>query len=149
MRNKLNSEFVYILHLNDHFSNFNKVYTLKNKNTLEIAYYIRFFGRHLGVSEILQCNNDQEFKGALVLFLKKHDNKLINDCSCTLSPHGLVEKVNVVVKDKIRKWQAANGIRAWAHGLIEICKAINNQGHKSFPTGVTPSQLMFLCKLKI
>ncbi len=53
MRNKLNSEFVYILHLNDHFSNFNKVYTLKNKNTLEIAYYIRFFGRHLGVSEIL------------------------------------------------------------------------------------------------
>lgn len=54
-----------------------------------------------------------------------------------------------MVKDKLRKWQAANGTRAWADALIEICEAINNQTHESLPTGFTPSQLMLLRKPKI
>ncbi len=143
---KPDSEYVWILHLKDHFSKFSMLYTLKSKKASEIAYYIGLFVRHLGVLEILQCDNDREFKGALLVFHKKHNIKLINWRPRTPRTQGLVEQAHAVVKDKLRKWQATNGIEAWADALIEICEAINNQTHESLPIGVTPSQLMFLRK---
>ncbi len=149
IRIKPDGEYVWILHLKDHFSKFSMLDALKSKKASEIAYYIRLFVRHLGVPEILQCDNGLDFKGALLVFLKKHNIKLINGRPCNPRTQGLVEQANAVVKDKLRKWQAANGIGAWADALIEICEAINNQTHESLPTGVTSSQLMFLRKPKI
>ena len=146
MRTKPDGEYVWILHLKDYFSKFSMLYALKSKKASEIAYYIGLFVRHLGVPEIFQCDNGREFKGALLVFLKKHNIKLINGRPRTPRTQGLVEQANAVVKDKLRKWQAANGTGAWADALSE---AINNQTHESLPTGVTPSQLMFLRKPKI
>ena len=102
------------------------LYALKSKKALEIAYYIGLFVRHLGVPEIFQYDNSQKFKDALLMFLKKYNIKLINRRFCTPRTQRLVEQANVVVKDKLQKWQAANSIGAWADALIEICKAINN-----------------------
>lgn len=76
--NKPDGEYVWILYLKDHFSEFSILYTLKSKKTSQIAYYIRLFIRHLGMPKILQCDNSQEFKGALLVFLKKHNIGLIN-----------------------------------------------------------------------
>lgn len=50
------------------------------------------------------------------------------------------------MKDKITKWQAVNGSGNWTSALTEICDAINNQTHESFPASVTPMQLMFFRK---
>lgn len=149
MRTKPDSKYIWILHLKEHFSKFSMLYALESKKASEIAYYIGLFVRHLGISEILQCDNGREFKGILLVFLKKHNIKLINGHPRTPCTQGLVEQANTVVKDKFRKWQAANGTGAWADILIEICKVIHNQTHKSLSTGVTLSQRMFLRKPKI
>lgn len=108
MHTKQDGEYVLILHLKDHFSKLSILYALKSKRSSEITYYIIILVHHLGIPGILQCDSGQEFKGALLLFLKKHNIKLINGRQRTPQTKGLVEQVNAVVKDKITKWQAVN-----------------------------------------
>ena len=99
MRTKPDGVYVWILHLKDHFSKFSMLYALKSKRSSEITYYISLFVRHLGIPGILQCDNGREFKGALLLFLKKHNIKLINGRPRTPQTQGLVEQANAVVKN--------------------------------------------------
>ena len=148
IRIKLNGEYVWILHLKDHFPKFSILYTLKIKKAFEIAYYIGLFVCHLVVLEFLQYDNGRVFKGVLLVFHKKHNIKLIDRRLPTPITERLVEQANAVIKDKLRKWQPANVAGAEADALIEIIEAINNQTHESLPTGVTPSQLMFSLKPK-
>lgn len=146
MRTKPDGEDIWILHLKDHFSKFSMLYALTSKRASEITYYISLFVCHLGIPGILQCDNGREFKGALLLFLKKHNIMLISGRPQTPRTQRLVEQANSVVKDKITKWQAFNGSGNWVNALTEICDAINNQTHESLPAGVTPMQLMFFQK---
>ena len=104
MRIKPDGEHVWILHLKDHFSKFSMIYALTNKRASEIIYYISLFTRPLGIPGILQCDNGREFKGALLLFLKKHNIRLFNGRPRTPRTQGLVEQANAVVKNKITKW---------------------------------------------
>lgn len=122
------------------------LYALTSKIASEITFCINFFVRHLAVPGILQCDNGRDFKVALLLFLKKHNIKLINGRPRTPPTQRLVEQANSVVKDKIAKWQAVNCTGNWADSLTEIRDAINNQTQESLPAGVTPMQLMFLRK---
>ncbi len=78
MRTKHDGKLVWILHLKDYFSKFSMLYALTSKRASEITYYISLFVCHLEISCILQCDNGREFKGALLLFLKKQNIKLIN-----------------------------------------------------------------------
>lgn len=103
MHTKLNDEYVWILHLKDHFSKFSILYALKSNKALEIAYYIGFFMCDWDMLEILQYNNSQRFKGTLLMFLKKYNIKLINSHPCTPCIQGLVKQTNIVVKDKFWK----------------------------------------------
>ena len=137
---------MWILHLEDHFSRFSILYALTSKKASRITYYISLFICHLGIRGILQCDNGRELKGALLLFLKKHNIRLVNGRPCTPRTQRLVEQANALVKDKITKWQAVNGSGNWASALTEICDAINNQTHECLPAGVTPMQLMFFRK---
>ena len=107
---KPDSKYIWILHLKNHFSKFSIFYTLESKKALEIAYYIGLFVCHLGIPEILQCDNNQEFKSALLVFLKKHNIKLINGRLYTPCIQRLVEKVNMVIKNKLQILQVANVI---------------------------------------
>lgn len=141
MRTNPEGEYVWILHLKDHFSKSSMLYTLTSKIASEITFCINFFVRHLGVPGILQCDNGRDFKVALLLFLKKHNIKLINGRPRTPPTQRLVEQANSVVKDKIAKWQAVNCTGYWADSLTEIRDAINNQTQESLPAGVTPMQL--------
>ena len=102
------------------------LYALTSKKASEITFYINLFVQHLAIPGILQCDNGREFKGALLVFLKKHNIKLINDRPQTLQTQRLVEQANAVVKNKIAKWQAINGTGNWTDSLTEICDAINN-----------------------
>ena len=100
---KPDREYVWILHLNDHFSKFSMLYAFTSKKSSEITFYINVFVQHLGVFGILQCDIGREFKDALLLFLKKHNIRLINSRPRTPRRQRLVEKANAVVKDKIAK----------------------------------------------
>lgn len=149
IQTKLNCKYIQILYLKDFFPKFSMLYALKSKKASEIAYYIGFFVRHLGILESLYCDNVWEFKGALLVFLKKYNIKLINGRFRTLRIQELVKQTNTMVKDKFRKEQVANGTGAQADILIEICETINNQTHEFLFTDITFSQLMFLYKSKI
>lgn len=99
---KPDSKYIWILYLKYHFSKFSIFYTLESKKALEIVYYIELFVCHLGIPEILQYNNNQEFKSVLLVFLKKHNIKLINGHFHTLCIQKLVEQVNMVIKNKLQ-----------------------------------------------
>ncbi len=146
IRMKSDSEYIWILHLNGHFSKFSMLYALTSKKASEITLYINLFVWQFGVLVILQCYDGREFKGILLLFLKKYNIKLINSRLQTPLTQGIVQQANAVVKDKIAKWQAINGIGNWVDSLIEICDAINNQTPKFLPSGVTSMQFLFLRK---
>lgn len=53
MRTNPEGEYVWILHLKDHFSKSSMLYTLTSKMAPEITFYINLFVRHLGVPGIL------------------------------------------------------------------------------------------------
>ena len=117
-----------------------------SKRASEITYYISLFVHHLGIPGILQCDNGREFKRPQLLFLKKHNIKLVNGRPRTPRMQGLVEQANVVVKNEITKWQAVNSSGNWASALREICDAINKQTHEFLLADVTNMQLMFFWK---
>lgn len=76
---------------------------------MEIVYYINLFVRHLDISEVFSYDNRQKFKGTLLVFLKKHNIKLINGYSRKSLTQRLVKQANAILKDKIRKLQTING----------------------------------------
>ncbi len=110
IRTEPDGEYVWILHLKDHFLKFSMLYALTSKKASEIIFYINFIVWHLSVPSILQCDNGKKFKGPLLLFFKKHNIKLSNSCPRTSWKQRLVEQANTVMKDKIAKWQAVNSI---------------------------------------
>ena len=118
MRTKPNGEYVWILHLKNHFSKFSMLYALTSKRASEITYYISLFVRHLGIPGVSQYDNGREFKGALLLLLKKHNIRLVNGRPRTPRTQGLVEQANAMVKDKITKWQAVNGSSIQVTGQV-------------------------------
>ncbi len=97
----------------------------------EITYYISLYVSYFWVPRIFQCDNGREFKGALLIFLKKHGIKLINGRPRTPCTQGLVEQANAVVKNKITRWNAEHDTRVCVESLTEICEAINSQTHES------------------
>ena len=112
-------------------------YAFTSEKTSEIAYYISFYVCHFGAPGIFQRNNGREFKGALLIFLNKHEIKLMNDRPQTPRIQGLREPTNAVVKNKITRWQSQHGTTSWVESLTEICEAINSQTHESLPAIVT------------
>ena len=78
MRTKPDGSYIWILHINDHFSKYTMLYTLTSKKASKIAYYIILYVCHFGAPGIFQCDYGREFKVALLIFLRKHGIRLIN-----------------------------------------------------------------------
>jgi len=55
---------------------------------------------------MLHCDNGVEFKGVLLILLKKYGIKIINGRPRHLQMQGLVEQANGVMKVKLRCWFA-------------------------------------------
>lgn len=54
---------------------------------------------------ILQCDNDREFKGVLIDLLRKHGIKRVNGRARYPERQGRVEQANMVFKTKLRMWK--------------------------------------------
>ncbi len=109
---KPHGSYVLILHIKDHFSKQTLFHTLTSKKAFKIAYYVSLYVCHFGAPGIFQCDNGREFKGALLIFLKKHGIKLIIARPRTPRTQGLVEQANAIVKNKITRWKAEQDTRA-------------------------------------
>ena len=79
MRSKPDGEYKWILQICDHFSKYCALYPLKQKTAKEVAaavlqqlYYYSVY------PYIQQSNNGLEFKGALLILLRRYRVKVIN-----------------------------------------------------------------------
>ena len=92
------------MHIKDYISKFSALFTQISKEVSECATSLAIFIKFLGDPEICQSDNGREFKGALLILLKRHGIKTIYGRPRTPRTQGLVEQGNSVVKDKLRKW---------------------------------------------
>lgn len=53
------------------------LYILTSKKISIITYYISFHFCYFRIPGVFHCDNNQEFKNGILIFLEKHDLKLI------------------------------------------------------------------------
>ncbi len=104
IRTKSDGEDVWIPDLKDYFFKFSMLYALTSKKASEITYYISFFVYELAIPRILHFDDGMKFEEALLLFLKKHNIRLVNGQPSTPQTQRLVEQINAIVKEKMIKW---------------------------------------------
>jgi len=106
MRARPHNRYHWILYLKDHFSKYSFLYFLTDKTAAGVTRCIAQWLGIVGIPKILQCDNGKEFKGVLLVLLKKYGVKIINGRLRHPQTQGLVEQANGVVKKKLRAWLA-------------------------------------------
>ncbi|KFY79961.1 hypothetical protein V499_01110 [Pseudogymnoascus sp. VKM F-103] len=81
--------------------------------------------------KIMQADNGKEFKGALLILLRKYGIQVVNGASRSPQTQGLVEQANGVVEAKLRAWKMDHGSTEWKDGLLEVTLAMNTQIHST------------------
>ena len=102
MRHEPSGQFKWILHIKDHFSKYTQLYPLKSKHAEPIAEAFALFIAAFLPLKIVQCDNGKEFKGALLILLRKYGIQVINGAPWSPQTQGLVEQANGVVEAKLR-----------------------------------------------
>ena len=90
--------------MKDHVSKFSALFAQTSKEASECVTSLAIFIKFLGEPEICQSDNGREFKGMLLILLKRHGIKNVYGRPRTPRTQKLVEQGNFVVKDKLRKW---------------------------------------------
>ena len=129
MRANPHANKLWILHLKDHFSKASFLYALPNKTAEEVAKCMGQWIGMFGVPKIIQCDNGTEFKGVLLILLKKYGIKILNGRPRHPQTQGLVEQANGVMKAKLRCWLEEHPGCGWTDALPDITLAINRQSH--------------------
>jgi hypothetical protein len=101
MRHKPSRNYAWILHIKDNFSKLSMLYALHSKQAEEVAAAVAEFIKHFYPPGLIQCNNGKEFKGALLILLRRYSIQIINSSPRQPQTQGLVEQANGVVKAKI------------------------------------------------
>lgn len=141
MRHEPSGQYKWILHIKDHFSKYTQLYPLKSKHAQPIADAFALFIAAFLPPKIVQADNGKEFKGALLILLRKYGIQVINGAPRSPQTQGLIEQANGVVESKIRAWKMDNASTEWADGLLEVTLAINTQIHSTI--GCAPAELLF------
>ena len=102
MRHEPSSQFKWILHIKDHFSKYTQLFPLKSKHAKPIAEAFAIFIAAFLPPKIMQADNGKEFKGALLILLRKFGIQLINGAPRLPQTQGLVKQANGVVEAKLR-----------------------------------------------
>ena len=141
MRHKPSGQYKWILHIKDHFSKYTQLYPLKSKHAEPIADCFAQFIAAFLPPKIIQADNRKEFKGALLILLRKYGIQVVNGVPRSPQMQGLVEQANGVVENKIRAWKIDHGSTEWKDGLLEVTLAMNTQIHSTI--GCAPATLLF------
>ena len=141
MRHEPSGQYKWILHIKDHFSKYTQLYPLKSKHAQPIADAFAQFIAAFLPPKIMQADNGKEFKGALLILLRKYGIQIINGAPRSPQTQGLVEQANGVVETKLRAWKMDHGSTEWADGILEVTLAMNTQIHSTI--GCAPAELLF------
>lgn len=141
MRHEPSGQYKWILHIKDHFSEYTQLYPLKKKHAKPIAKCFAQFIAAFLPPKIMQADNGKEFKGALLLLLRKYGIQVVNGAPRSPQTQGLVEQANGVVENKLRAWKMDHGSTEWKNGLLEVVFAMNTQIHSTI--GCAPAELLF------
>ena len=136
------------MHIKDHVSKFSALFAQRSKEASECATNLHTFIKFLGSPDICQSDNGKEFKGVLLILLKRYGIQAVYGRARTPRTQGLVEQGNSVIKDKLRKWMMETGSNRWSLRIEEVMVAMNKQGHESLPVGITAGRAIFSRKLK-
>ena len=131
MRANPHANNLWILHLKDHFSKASFLYALPNKTAEGVAKCIGEWIGMFGVPKIIQCDNGTEFKGVLLILLKKYGVKILNGRPRHPQTQGLGEQANGVMKTKLHCWLEEHPDQGWTDALPDITLAMNRQSHTS------------------
>jgi len=142
MRATPHNGYHWILHIKDHFSKYTFLYALRDKTSAGVAACIAQWLVVVGIPRILQCDNGVEFKGVLLILLKKYGIKIINGRARHPQTQGLIEQANGVVKTKLRFWLANHDGQGWSDALSDIALAMNRQSHSSLGSKM-PYEIFF------
>jgi len=69
----------------------------------------------------MQMDNGAEFKGAVLLLLRRHGIHVINGNPRHPQSQGLVEQANGTLKKRLATWVEDHPDQGWASGLLEVC----------------------------
>ena len=141
MRHEPSGQYKWILHIKDHFSKYTQLYPLKSKHAEPIADCFALFITAFLPPKIMQADNGKEFKGALLLLLRKYGIQVVNGAPRSPQTQGLIKQANGVVKAKLRAWKMDHGSTEWKDGLLEVTLAMNTQIHSTI--GCAPAELLF------
>jgi transposase InsO family protein len=114
---------------------------LKSKHAEPVAASFAQFVAAFLPPKIMQSDNGKEFKGALLILLRKYGIQIINGAPRSPQTQGLVEQANGVVEAKLRAWKMDNGSTEWADRILEVTLAMNTQKHSTI--GCAPAELLF------
>ena len=78
-----------------------KIYPLKSKHAEPIADCFALFIAAFLPPKIMQADNGKEFKGALLLLLRKYGIQVVNGAPQSPQTQGLVEQANGIVEAKL------------------------------------------------
>jgi hypothetical protein len=101
MRHEPSGQYKWILHIKDHFSKYTQLYPLKSKHAEPIADCFALFIAAFLPPKIMQADNGKEFKGALLILLRKYGIQVVNGAPRSPQTQGLVEQANGVVEAKL------------------------------------------------
>jgi hypothetical protein len=141
MRHEPSGQYKWILHIKDHFSKYTQLYPLKSKHVELIADCFALFITAFLPLKIMQADNGKEFKGALLILLRKYGIQVVNGAPRLLQTQGLVKQANGVVENKLWAWKMDHGSTEWKDGLLEVTLAMNTQIHSTI--GCAPAKLLF------
>ena len=111
-RHEPDERFKWVMHIKDHVSKFSALFAQTSKDAAECATSLGIFIKFMGYPEICQSDNGREFKGILLILLKRHGIKIKYGRPRTPRTQGLVEQGNSVVKDKLCKWVSSRPINS-------------------------------------
>jgi hypothetical protein len=109
MRHEPSGQYKWILHIKDHFSKYTQLYPLKSKHAEPIADCFALFIAAFLPPKIMQADNGKEFKGALLILLRKYGIQVVNGATRSPQTQGLIEQANGVVENKLRAWKMDHG----------------------------------------
>jgi hypothetical protein len=78
MRHEPLRQYKWILHIKDHFSKYTQLYPLKSKHAELISDCFAQFIAAFLPPKIMQADNGKEFKGALLILLRKYGIQVVN-----------------------------------------------------------------------
>ncbi|KAK7097700.1 hypothetical protein V1264_004638 [Littorina saxatilis] len=136
-------DYLWILHLRDHFSKFSWAFPLKSKRAAGVAECLMTTFSLFGAPRVLQSDNGKEFVAGVIKELASlwRGMTIINGRPRHPQSQGCVERGNGDLTVKLGKWLEANEEKGWVAGLPHIVYAINTSISET--TGKSPFEVVY------